>query len=108
MNDIIEPEEENINEKKELNKILDNHIKNIVLLFNLQSKFNNEINQKLETSKVNSDNKLIVKLLDKTLNNHILLINLSNKIDNHIFYNTLFFSIGVITFGVICLHKRLI
>lgn len=103
--EIIDPDDENINEKKELNKILDNHIKNTVLLFNLQSKFNNEINQKLETSKINSDNKLIIKLLDKTLNNHILLSNINNKIDNNISYNSLFFGIGLITLGIIYLHK---
>ena len=104
--DIIEPDDENINENLEIKKILDNHIKNTVLLFNFQSKFNNEINKKLGT--VNSNNneyKLISKLLDKTLNNHILLLNINNKLNTHVFYNYVFMGISVAALGLICFRK---
>lgn len=103
---IIEPDDENINDKLEMKKILDNHIKNTVLLFNFQSKFNNEIDKKLGI--VNSNNteyKLISKLLDKTLNNHILLLNINNKLNTHVFYNYVLIGISVATLGLIFFRK---
>ena len=102
--EIIEPDDDNINEKVEIKKILDNHIKNTVLLFNFQSKFNNEINKKLGTvnnSNVNTE----YKLLDKTLNNHILLLNINNKLNTHVFFNYIFMGISVIALGIIIIKK---
>jgi hypothetical protein len=64
--------------------------------------------KKLEKINDNSEQNLIYKILEKVINNQILLTRINNKIDNNIFYNSLFFGVGVITIGIICLHKHLI
>jgi len=92
-NSIIEPNEDNhIIEKN------DDNLKNIILLFNLQSKLNTDINQKIETIKT--------KILDLTIQNHNLLININKKIDNNIFYNYIFFGISIIATAIVGLIKN--
>jgi hypothetical protein len=110
--ELLEPEQDetNINKTKDLTDIINNHINNSVLLFNLQTKFNNEIYKKLETKEIleeKSDNNLILKLLDKTLNNHILLLSLNDKINDYLLFSTVFMGIGFISIGYVFLCKKL-
>jgi hypothetical protein len=110
--ELLEPEQDetNINKTKDLSNIINNHINNSVLLFNLQKKFNDEIYKKLETkdmSNEKSDNRLILKLLDKTLNNHILLLTLNDKINDYLLFSTVFMGIGFISIGYVFLCKKL-
>jgi hypothetical protein len=88
--ELIEPKDDtNINTKynptDDLKEIINNHIKNSVLLFNLQ----NKLIKKLEDQPNN-----MIELIDK-------LVESNSKIDDYIFYNFMFLGIGVITFGVI-------
>jgi hypothetical protein len=93
--ELIEPKDDmNINTKynpnEDLKEIINNHIKNSVLLFNLQRKFI----KKLEDQPNN-----MIELIDK-------LVEANNRIDNFIFYNFMFLGISVVTFGIITLGKN--
>lgn len=93
--ELIEPKDDmNINIKynpnEDLKEIINNHIKNSVLLFNLQRKFI----KKLEDQPNN-----MIELIDK-------LVEANNRIDNFIFYNFMFLGISVVTFGIITLGKN--
>jgi hypothetical protein len=93
--ELIEPKDDtNINTKynpnEDLKEIINNHIKNSVLLFNLQRKFI----KKLEDQPNN-----MIELIDK-------LVEANNRIDNFIFYNFMFLGISVLTFGIITLGKN--
>ena len=110
--ELLEPEQDetNINKTKDLTNIINNHINNSVLLFNLQKKFNDEIYKKLEIKNklhIKSDSKLILKLLDKTFDNHILLLNLNDKINDYLLFSTVFMGIGFISIGYMYFCKKL-
>ena len=88
--ELIEPKDDtNINTKynptDDLKEIINNHIKNSVLLFNLQ----NKLIKKLEDQPNN-----VIELIDK-------LVESNNKIDDYMFYNFMFLGISVVTFGII-------
>ena len=92
--ELIEPKDDtNINTKNnpsdDLKVIINNHIKNSVLLFNLQSKFI----KKLEDQPNN-----MIELIDK-------LVDANNRINDYMFYNFMFLGISVVTFGVITILK---
>ena len=76
----------------------DDNLKNIILLFNLQSKLNIDVNKKIEAIKT--------KILDITIQNHNLLLNINKKIDNNIFYNYIFFGISIIATAIVGLVKN--
>ena len=93
--ELIEPKDDtNINTKhtpnEDLKEIINNHIKNSVLLFNLQ----NKLIKKLEDQPNN-----IIELIDK-------LVDANNRIDDYMFYNFMFLGISVLTFGAITLLKN--
>ena len=93
--ELIEPKDEtNINIKhtpnEDLKEIINNHIKNSVLLFNLQ----NKLIKKLEDQPNN-----IIELIDK-------LVDANNRINDYMFYNFIFLGISVLTFGIITLRKN--
>lgn len=86
---LLEPDDVNNNNNKmnELTKIM-------ILLFNIQTKFNNDVYKKLYSRE-------IVKKIDtkKTDVNTILLTELNNKIDKYLFYS----SIGIgLSLGTLC------
>jgi hypothetical protein len=87
---LLEPDDVNNNNNKmnELTKIM-------ILLFNIQTKFNNEVYKKLHSS-IEIVNKTDTK---KTDVNTILLTELNNKIDKYLFYS----SIGIgLSLGTLC------
>lgn len=88
--ELIEPKDDtNINKTynptDDLKEIINNHIKNSILLFNLQ----NKLIKKLEDRPNNA-----IELIDK-------LVESNNKIDDYMFYNFMFLGISVVTFGII-------
>jgi hypothetical protein len=83
----IEPTDENI-------KV--NYQKNTLLLFEIQNKFNNEIKTKIQKITDMNDTNLLLNL------NNRLLIDINNKID----YSILFFSVSVISLGLLMLIKK--
>jgi hypothetical protein len=86
---LLEPDDVNNNSNKmnELTKIM-------ILLFNIQTKFNNDVYKKLHPREI--VNKIDTK---KTDINTILLIELNNKIDKYLFYS----SIGIgLSLGTLC------
>jgi hypothetical protein len=92
--ELIEPKDDtNINTKytpnEDLKEIINNHIKNSILLINLQ----NKLIKKLEDHPNN-----IIELIDKV-------IDTNSRIDDYIFYNFMFLGISVVTFGVITILK---
>ena len=89
--DLIEPDDINVNKIKGDEDKFKDYIKNSILLFNLQTKFNNKIKEGIDSI---PENKLTVDI-------YLLLIKLNNKIDNYIFYSNLFTGIGIIAIGII-------
>ena len=86
---LLEPDDINNNNNK-INEL----IKIMILLFNIQTKFNNDVYKKLHSREI--VNKTDTKKPDI---NTILLTNLNNKIDNYLFYS----SIGIgLSLGTLC------
>jgi len=86
---LLEPiEDENDNKNINNNKIL--------LLFETQNKFNNEINKKIKKITNTNDTNLLINI------NNNLLSEINKKIDNAI----LFFGISIISFGILIVLKK--
>jgi len=86
---LLEPiEDENDNKNINNNKIL--------LLFETQNKFNNEINKKIKKITDTNDTNLLINI------NNNLLSEINKKIDNAI----LFFGISIISFGILIVLKK--
>ncbi len=101
----------NLDKTNELNEVLNNHINDTILLFNLQNKFNNYISSKVEhklntnisdsLSESSSESNIILKMLEQINNNQILL---NNKIEKYQFYNSIWVGIGII--GIIYMSRK--
>lgn len=89
---LIEPDDSNVNIQKNTDNIINNYIKTSSLLFNLQTKYNNEISKKVDMSSYNSLT-------------HLLILNLSEKIDNFMLYNGLLLGTSIITIGILLIKK---
>jgi hypothetical protein len=97
----------NPDKTNELNEVLNNHINDTILLFNLQNKFNNYISTKVEhklntnisdslsesSLELSSESNIILKKLEQINNNQIIL---NNKIEKYQFYNSIWIGIGII------------
>jgi hypothetical protein len=84
---LLEPDDVNNNNNNKMNELT----KIMILLFNIQTKFNNEVYKKLYPL-IEIDSK-------KTDINTILLTELNNKIDKYLFYS----SIGIgLSLGTLC------
>jgi hypothetical protein len=116
--ELIEPNDDSIAKTKELTEIINNHINNSVLLFNLQTKFNDNIYKKIEASikeannklesniSVNSDSKLLLNIIDKLIDNYSILPEINNKIDDYFLYNSIFIGLSMMTVAVICIIRK--
>lgn len=89
---LIEPDDSNVNIQKNTDNIINNYIRTSSLLFNLQTKYNNEISKKVDMSSYNSLT-------------HLLILNLSEKIDNFMLYNGLLLGTSIITIGILLIKK---
>jgi len=97
----------NPDKTNELNEVLNNHINDTILLFNLQNKFNNYISTKVEhklntnisdslsesSLELSTESNIILKKLEQINNNQIIL---NNKIEKYQFYNSIWIGIGII------------
>ena len=108
-NKLVEPDDININKTKDLSEIINNHINNSVLLFKLQTKFNEDIYKKIDSKlEINSniENNILLTIIDKLLDKHISLPEINNKIDDYFFYNSIFSGISLILIGIICITRK--
>jgi len=89
---LIEPDDSNVNIQKNTDNVINNYIKTSSLLFNLQTKYNNEISKKVDMSSYNN------------LTN-LLILNLSEKIDNFMLFNGLLLGTCIVTIGILLIKK---
>jgi hypothetical protein len=104
-NKLLEPDDTNMNKTKDLTEIINNSI----LLFKLQTKFNDDISKKIDSKlEINSnlEDNILLKIIDKLLDKHVILPEINNKIDDYFLYNSIFSGISIILIGVICIYKK--